>query len=31
VPRDDDLQRHASRVLDVATSLGLDFGGSTAR
>ena len=31
VPRDDDLQRHASRVLDVATSLGLDFSGSTAR
>ncbi|HEX3894820.1 MAG TPA: bifunctional [glutamate--ammonia ligase]-adenylyl-L-tyrosine phosphorylase/[glutamate--ammonia-ligase] adenylyltransferase [Rudaea sp.] len=31
VPRDADLQRHASRVLEIAASLGLDFGTSAAR
>jgi glutamate-ammonia-ligase adenylyltransferase len=30
VPRDDHLQRHASHVLEIAASLGLDFGGSAA-
>lgn len=31
VLRDGDLQRHASRVLEIAASLGLDFGSSAAR
>jgi glutamate-ammonia-ligase adenylyltransferase len=31
VPRDDDLRHHTAAVIDVAASIGLDFGGSVSR